>query len=363
MGWIWKLGSFRGIKVNVHASFLLFLVWLAVRAAGQGETTAGIAGSILFVVALFGCVVLHEFGHALTAQHYGIRTRSITLLPIGGVASLERMPEEPVQELWVALAGPAVNIVIAAVLACWFLLAWPNDHLGRIAMQGESLGARLMTVNLSLAIFNLLPAFPMDGGRILRAFLATRMEYTKATQIAAAVGQGGALMLGFLGLWANPMLVFIALFVWIGASQEASAVLMKSALAGIPVSDAMMIDFHSLAPEDSLQRASEEVIARAQRDFPVVEDGRLTGVLAESDLLHALEKGGGGSVGEIMRRGIQPVDAREMLEAALPRLAEQQQCRTLPVVRDGRLVGLLTTDTVADFLLLHGAAAAHSHRM
>src|SRR5881396_2325143 len=273
MKWSWKLGSVAGIGLYVHATFLLLLAWVGVTYWLAGGSAAAFDG-IAFILALFACVVLHELGHALTARRYGIRTRDITLLPIGGVSRLERIPDEPRQEVWVSLAGPAVNVVIAAALYAWLLLSQTLRPFSALTMAGGPFLERLMLVNVSLAVFNLLPAFPMDGGRVLRALLALRMDYVRATQISAHVGQAMALVFGLLGLFTNPFLVFIALFVWMGAASEASAALTRSVLGGIPVSRAMITDFHTVAPEDPAKRVLELILAGSQQDFPVVDGGQ-----------------------------------------------------------------------------------------
>lgn len=355
MKWSWKLGEFAGIGVYVHTTFFLIIIWIAVAHWVQGASLAMMLSAIGFILALFGCVVLHEFGHALTAKKYGIKTRDITLLPIGGVARLERMPDDPKQELWVALAGPAVNVVIAAVLYVWLLITASLEPFSKLSVTGGSFLERLMVVNIFLVAFNMLPAFPMDGGRVLRALLATRLEYTRATQIAASIGQGMAFLFGLLGLFYNPFLIFIALFVWIGAAQEASMVQMKSSLSGIPVRRAMLTDFQTLSPRDTLFRAIELIIAGSQQDFPVVEDGRVAGILTRSDLLKAIgQSGQSAPVAQVMQKEFQTVDPSEMLETAFLRL-QTCQCRTMPVVRRGELVGLLTMDNVGEFLMIEAA--------
>ena len=233
--WSWKLARIAGIDVYVHATFFMVIAWIALVYWNQNGTVVAVIDGVGYILTLFACVVLHEFGHALTAARYGIRTRDITLLPIGGVARLERMPEVPVQELWVALAGPAVNVVIALLLFVWLQASGNWESADRVGVATGGFLERIMLANVYLVGFNLLPAFPMDGGRALRALLATRMEYTRATSRAALVGQGMAIVFAFIGLQGNPILIFIALFVWIGAGQEASMTQMKSALAGIPL--------------------------------------------------------------------------------------------------------------------------------
>lgn len=362
MKWSWKLGEVAGIGIYLHATFVLLVAWVAFRYWVEGRSLAAALAGVVFVLALFACVVLHELGHALTAQRYGVRTRDITLLPIGGMARMERMPDEPMQEFWVALAGPAVNVVIAAALYGGIALTRGVEPLRSLDVTTGSFVDRLLVVNLFLAAFNLLPAFPMDGGRVLRALLATRMAYTDATHVAASLGQAMALLFGFLGLLGNPLLLFIALFVWIGAAQEASMVQMRTALGGIPVSQAMITDFRTLSPEDALARAVELLLAGFQQDFPVVEDGRVVGVLLRSDLPVALaQRGQHARVGEAMRRDFQVVHPSEMLETVFLRL-QTCDCRTVPVTRDDHLVGLVTLENIGEFMLIQSALGTKRRR-
>jgi Zn-dependent protease len=364
MKWSWRIGAFRGIGVYVHATFLILIGFIVLSYWSQGQSLAATLAGVGFILALFGCVVLHEFGHALMAARYGIKTRDITLLPIGGVARLERMPDDPRQELWVALAGPAVNVVIAAALLAWLELTATRAPLSDLSLTGGPFLQRLMVLNVFLVGFNMLPAFPMDGGRVLRAILATRMEYTRATHIAATIGQGMALLFGFLGVFGNPFLLFIALFVWIGAGQEASMAQMKSALSGIPVARAMLTDFRTLAPQDALRRAVELLLSGSQHDFPVLEDDRVVGILTRADLLVALARRDQDSpVGDVMRREFETVDAAEMLETAFRRF-QTCRCETLSILRGGALVGLLSLDNVGEFVAIQAALKSEkaSHR-
>jgi CBS domain-containing protein len=212
-----------------------------------------------------------------------------------------------------------------------------------------------MVVNIFLVVFNMLPAFPMDGGRVVRALLAQRMSYVRATQLAANLGQGMALLFGLIGFFGNPFLLFIAFFVWIGATQEASMVQMRSALGGIPVNYAMVTDFQVLSPEDNLEEVIRMILSGSQQDFPVVDDSAVVGVLTRQDLLRVLaERGKMVPVSEVMQREIEVVDSSEMLESAFQRL-QSCQCHTLPVQQSGRLVGLLTMDNVGEFISIRSA--------
>jgi len=265
------------------------------------------------------------------------------------------MPDVPIQELWVALAGPAVNVVIALILFAWLQTsgAWQSVDLVGVIRGGFA--ERILVANLYLVAFNLIPAFPMDGGRALRALLATRMEYTRATALAALVGQGLAIVFAVIGLQGNPVLIFIALFVWIGAGQEASMTQLKSALAGIPLRSAMMTDFRTLSPDHTLGDAVDLLLTGSQQDFPVVAKGRIEGILTRRDLVAALTRSGRSArVAESMKRDCPIADASEMLETVLARV-QGGDCHTVPVVEHGVLVGLVTMDNVGEFLMIHAA--------
>ena len=353
--WSWKLARIAGIDVYVHVTFFIVVLWIGLVYWNQEQNLAAVVEGVGYILTLFACVVLHEFGHALTAARYGIRTRDITLLPIGGVARLERMPEVPLQELWVALAGPAVNVVIALLLFVWLRVSGGWESVEQVGVASGSFLERVMLANVYLVAFNLLPAFPMDGGRALRALLATRMEYTRATSRAAIVGQGMAIVFAFVGLQGNPILLFIALFVWIGAGQEASMTQMKSALAGIPLRRAMLTHFRTLSPANTLGDAVDLLLTGSQQDFPVVVSGRIEGILTRSDLIKALPRAGrSGTVADAMKRECPTADASEMLETVLARL-QGHDCHTVPVLENGTFVGLVTMDNVGEFLMIQAA--------
>jgi len=353
--WSWRIGRIAGVDVYVHSTFLLLLAWVAISHYLEHQRLADAAYGLFFIITLFGIVVLHELGHALMARRFGIRTRDITLLPIGGLARLERMPEDPTQELLVALAGPAVNVALAGVL--FVILAFTSGlaALNDVNLVGGSFLANLVAVNVALAVFNLIPAFPMDGGRVLRAFLAMRMDYVRATHIAASIGQALALLMGFLGLFYNPFLVFIALFIWMGAAQEASMVQMKAALGGIPVQQVMITDYKTLSPNEPLARAMELILAGFQQDFPVVEGDQVVGVLTRADLFRALaEQGREIPVHQVMQREFETASPTEMLETVFSRL-QDRDFLSMPVTRDGRLVGIMSQDNVGEFLMIQAA--------
>lgn len=355
MKWSVKIGRFVGIDVYMHFTFLLLIGWVALMHWQNGRSVSAALVGVMFILAIFMCVVLHEFGHALMARRYGIPTRDIILLPIGGVARLEKMPTQPIQELWVALAGPAVNVVIAVVLFVWLKLTASWEPLQSLTVTTGSFLERLLAVNLFMTAFNMIPAFPMDGGRVLRAILATRKEYGRATRIAASIGKGISVLFGMIGLIYNPLLLFIALFVWMGATQEAGSAQFKSAIGGIPVRQAMVSDFKTLSISDSLNRAVELTLAGAQKDFPVLNDGILEGMLRQTDLLTALsQQDAQETVDSVTRRDVATVDVSEMLDAVVDKLNDCE-CHTLPVTRDGELVGLVTTENLGEFMRIQAA--------
>lgn len=356
MKWSWKLGKVFGINVYMHATFLILIAWIVLTEWGETHSGRAVAGAVLFILALFVCVVAHEFGHALAARRYGIQTNDITLLPIGGVSSLERIPDDPRQELRVALAGPAVSVAIAMALLLTAWITGATGHLKQIGPWGNvPFIEQLLLANVMLVIFNLLPAFPMDGGRIFRSLLARRMDYSRATRIAANVGQGMALLFAGLGLFGNPVLFVIALFVWIGAGQEAAMAELKSVLSGIAVSRVTITDFSTISSSDTLSRPVELMLHGTQQDFPVVDDGRLVGVLTRKELLSGLSKSGPDMpVSQVMRKDYPAIAGSEMLQAASEKL-QNPDSRVLLVMEKGSLLGLFTVENLAEFLMVQSA--------
>lgn len=353
MRWSFRLGRIAGIPIQCHVTFLLLLAWFAIQLGlftGQiGRALVGLVGLVL----TFACVLLHELGHALAARRYGIRTRDITLLPIGGLARLERMPEKPSQELVVALAGPAVNVVIA--LALFPLLPRPVRPIIDMLMQG-SLLENLVAVNVWMLLFNLIPAFPMDGGRVLRALLATRLSYARATRIASGVGQFVAVLFGAVGVFSpNVVLLFIALFVFLAAGEERTLVETRATIQGLPVRDGMLTEFHWLDVADPLRVAVRHLMAGSQTDFPVLERGQPVGVLSSAELIAALSRVGPmAQVGTTIHRSDTACDADDPLDDVLARVRASGRA-AIPVMKEGALVGMLTLDNVGELLLVRNA--------
>jgi Zn-dependent protease/predicted transcriptional regulator len=356
MKWSLRLGKFLGVDVYLHFTFLLLLAFLGYHYWSTTHDVRSTLAGVAFIMALFGCVVLHEFGHVLMARRFGIRTRDITLLPIGGLARLEKMPEKPIQELWVTLAGPAVNAVIALVL--WVGLAAtsgfsPVEELG---LMGGSFWHRLLVLNLILVVFNLLPAFPMDGGRILRALLAFRLGRGRATAIAAHVGQGMTILFCIVGFYYNPFLIFIGIFVYLGAQAEAGMVEMQSAMAGLRVRDAMMTRYRTLTVRDTLGKAVDELLAGSQQDFPVLDNDLPVGMLRRNDLVKALsEDRHGADVTAAMCHDCETVDAAGPLKGAFETM-QKRQCATIPVLASGRMIGLLTLENISEMIMINAAS-------
>ncbi len=355
MPWSLTVGRFGGTAVKIHITFLLFLVWIAASAWGRGGWSAAL-DSTVFIVLLFLCVVLHEFGHILAARRYGIQASEVTLLPIGGVASLQRLPSDPRQELVVALAGPAVNLVIGLVLALMLGSVRPGE-LTQIDDPHLSLMGRLAAANIFLVVFNLIPAFPMDGGRVLHALLAMRVGGVLATEIAAKIGQAFALGLGFLGLFGNPLLLFIAIFVYMAAAGEAQMSAAHETLKGLSVAAAMETRFTPIPIDATLGQAVDALLATAQREFPVVDAFRKpAGLLTREDILAAVRSHGGDEpAAAFMRAGVDSVRPATPVESVFERLQDPKAGALYVTDTDGAIVGLLTRQALAEIVLIRSA--------
>ncbi len=354
MKWSMPLGRAFGVPIRMHISFLLLLLWIG----WLGWNRDGLHSSLLalaLILCLFGCVVLHELGHSLVALRFGAKVRSITLLPIGGVAMMKSIPEKPYQELLVAFAGPLVNVAIAAILT---VLRGGFPPWGAADMFPSSLQELLDTItcaNVVLAVFNLLPAFPMDGGRVLRGILAMFLPYATATTVAAGVGQVLSVGLILAGLMGNVLLMIIGVLVFLGAENEERLVRLKSLLRDVHVEDVMVTQFVRLLPDDPVGRCLEYVYHHRQEDFPVEQDGRLVGILARADWLAALHRDGAQApVRNVMRQHFVSVRLRTPLTRLYQDLRALDQ-GVFPVVEKGQMLGLVTADDVSRYVLVQEA--------
>jgi Zn-dependent protease/CBS domain-containing protein len=356
MLWSIDIGSIAGTKVRVHITFILFLIYIWGANYVTGGSGAAWTGTI-FMLLLFLCVLLHEFGHVFAARAFGINTPDVTLLPIGGVARLERIPEEPGKEFVIAIAGPLVNVVIALLLMGLSGAEGSGRSLAAVDRGAVPMADRLASVNLFLAAFNLIPAFPMDGGRILRSLLAIRLGFTRATEIAATVGQWFAFVLGFIGLFGNPLLIFIAIFVYLAAASEAQLAAVRSMSRGVPVGAAMITQFSTLPADAPIGDAVELLLRTSQTEFPVVDaGGQLVGLLGRNDMIKALKaQGPEARVADVMITEVPTIPVRGRLDEAFRLLQEKAAPAVGVVDAAGRLVGLVTSETIGEMLMVREA--------
>ncbi len=351
-----KIGSVAGIGIFLHWTFLLLIAAIFAFYYVQSQSVGAALAGMGLIFGVFFCVILHELGHALTARRFGVGTRSITLYPIGGLARLERIPSEPMKEFWIALGGPVVNLLIAAVLAAVLFLLGGSFAPGVLESPGRHTLASLLWINLVLAGFNLLPAFPMDGGRVLRSLLALRQDYTQATQTAANVGQAMAILFGLFGLISfNPILLFIALFVYVGAQQESQQAVYRAFTEGTPVRQAMVTRFVTLDEEDTLDDAVDELLTGTDHDFPVVRDGGIVGLLRRKQLIQALSDHDRDTpVREVADDEFFTTEPGAPLDEVFQRM-NASNYTTVPVVDEHRLVGLLTLENVGELIMVSSA--------
>ncbi len=349
-GWSLRLGRVLGIPIRIHFTFPLLLVFYAFDAATRD---GNVPLTVLAVLLMFACVVLHELGHAVMARAYGVGTREIVLYPIGGVARLERIPTG-IAELLIALAGPAVNLVLAPLmLVALVLLTDPGipEATGAITTFSNVL-VHVFVANALLFAFNLIPAFPMDGGRVLRALLSLAMPDDRATTIAATIGQAIAVVIGGIGLVKGPLfLLLIALFVFLGAGQEAAFFRRRAVVLGRVAREAMVVEFETLAPQDSLGHAAERLLATHQQDFPVVDAWRrVAGVLTRATLLRGLARQGNeAAVLDVMERAFPTVEPGVDLTEVL-RLLQTNPGVPVLVLDDEGLRGMITLENLAEFI-------------
>ena len=344
------LGKYWDIKVFIHWTFLILPIWIALVSLNAGYDIITIIWNILLILAVFVCVTLHEFGHALTARKYNFKTRHITLLPIGGVATFESLPEKPRQEFEVAIAGPLVNFVIAG---CLFIIFYLSGSLRRpmddLAPGPDNFFYLLMLINFFIGLFNLIPAFPMDGGRILRALLSFRMSTTDATRVASALGQFIAVIFIFLGFFYNFFLIFIGIFVYLGARAELNMVVSKSILTGYTVNDVLMHKYHILSPGDTLGKAVMEMLDSEAHNFLIMDSENVMGTLNRQQILDAMNFKSEEStpVHEIMNRNVEVLSPSMPLEDLYNKLRTQPEKKDLMAVIDrNTVVGVLDMENI-----------------
>jgi stage IV sporulation protein FB len=360
MSWSLRLFRVKGIDVKVHLTFVLILIWAAYRwGVGMNLGSRGALFGVVVILLLFGCVTIHELAHSLTAIRFGGKVREITLLPIGGISQMEEMPTKPKQELIMSLAGPMTNFVIAGLLilaASLFKIPFGlsaealSKVLGSVTWPG--LVSYLAISNIVLGVFNLLPAYPMDGGRVLRSLLALRMSHARATVLAVQIGQGLAWLLGLFGVLSGAWtLVIIAIFIYLGAGQEGKAIEVKDVLDGLRVSQAMTREVQTLRPDSPIGEAVDKILHGLQADFPVVEGGRLVGFLTATEIVGALKEYGPAVAVEMaMRRDVPTVGPDEPLFEAQQRMG-RARLRAIPVIKGERLEGLLSAQDVGEAFL------------
>lgn len=356
MRWSFKMGKIFGIDFRIHVTFFLLLFFIYVSALKQYGTRTAIM-AVLFICAIFGCVLIHEIGHSLIARRYGKEAKSITLLPIGGVATMEEMPEKPQQEIAMSIIGPLINLAIAGVL---FLFVGQWSGIKVVNMYPDSMNSflsGLISVNIILAVFNLIPAFPMDGGRVLRGLLALRMDFIQATSLAVSIGQGLALFFIFFGLFFNLWIALIGVFIYIGAGSEKHEVMLRAVLHKVPVSAVMATDFQSLDPDEPLSKALEHVYHGCQEDFPVLGEKGIEGILTRKDVLSAVHgKGVDVAVGDVMDRNFFHIPPHEPLDRVYHHLLNKQKTAAA-VMEDGRLKGMLCLDSISRYFMIQNAMA------
>ncbi len=352
--WSLTIAKVAGIPIRLHFTLILFLAYLAF--AGIQKEALGAVG---LAIAVFASVLLHELGHALTAKHFGVSTRDITLYPIGGVAVLEGKKPRAREELWIALAGPLVNVVIAVALTP-LVLAGPGLPPVGAGLESNSALQAIWSANLFLALFNMLPAFPMDGGRVLRAILALKMPDARATQIAGGIGQMMAILIGLYAILSGQaILMLVAFFVFLGAAQEVASTVQSGYLAGRHVGEAMITDFQTLSNGSTLEDASRLLISGSQQDFPVVFGEEVLGVLNRTALAQGIAaQGPAAYVATVMSRDTRRLAPGEPLERAIEMFSSDRS--SILVMKAESLVGILTAENLSEFIMLEHARASRA---
>jgi len=352
-----KLGKVAGIGVFVHWTFAILIAYIIFNNYRLGYNANQMIWSLIFIISIFGTVFLHELGHALAAKYYGIQTKDITLLPIGGLARLASIPEKPKEELIVALAGPLVNILLALISLA--IISFPNvDQYAIELSQGvnaENFMIYFFMVNIWLAVFNLIPAFPMDGGRVLRALLSFKLQRHVATKIAARIGQILAIGFVFAGFYLNPFLVFIGLFIFMGAQGESEITSHRFIISDYKVKDVLMTNFVTLQINDSLRIAINLLLDGQAKDFIVQDGNKIVGTLGRDDLLRGIENyGKDEKISSLLKPITITLSEEQPLEEAYL-IMQQNSSGIMPVMHNNQLVGVLDMENILEFIMIKNA--------
>ena len=351
-----KLGNIAGIGIFIHWTFSLIIAYIIFSSYQAGHNAEQIIWSVIFILSIFITVFLHELGHALAAKWHNVKTKDITILPIGGVARLERIPEKPKVELIVAIAGPAVNIALALITSLFITIPSVKDLTIQLAggVNQNNFFLNFFIVNIWLAVFNLIPAFPMDGGRVLRAILAMKFQRNIATNIAARIGQLLAVGFVFLGFFSNPFLVFIGLFIFLGAQAEASYTQAKSMLAGYKVRDVLMKDYKMIDKGETVKEAVHMLLNGQSKNFLVTENNEPIATLSRDEIIKALaEKGANEMIFNVMNKNLIFLDTNLSLEDAYQQM--HQHPTLMPVMEDNKLIGTLDAENILEFIMVRDA--------
>lgn len=356
MKWSLYLGKVSGIKIFIHWTFLILLFWIIQVQLFEKHGLNEILLNIALLAAVFTCIVLHELGHALTAKRYNIRTRDIILLPIGGLARMESLPEKPKQELLIAVMGPVVNLVIGAIL---FIILYSLNEFPASIEQGQTnFLFQLFEINIVLAVFNFIPAFPMDGGRVLRALLSLKYSRLKATRIAVYAGQFIAILFVFLGFSYSPMLIFIGLFIFLGAQAEAHAEEIHATLKGVRVADVLMHRYSVLKPDESLSNAVHLLLDSQEHSFIVQENNKIKGTLSRKDIIEGISKYGSNiPVEKVMQSEVFTIKANDLLDDVMQKFSKNREA-IVPVLDGEQLMGVLDLENITEFIQIQGALHA-----
>ncbi len=355
MRWSLNIGRIFGIRFRIHVTFFLLLLFIFASVLNESGMDKAILAT-LFICAVFACVLIHEIGHSLIGRRFGKEAKSITLLPIGGVAAMEEMPDKPLQEVAMAIVGPFINLVIAAVIYL-FVGRWTGIGMPNLSPDSvRTFFAGLIGINIMLAIFNMIPAFPMDGGRVLRGLLATKMNYVRATSMAVLIGQGIATFFIFFGIFFNWWLAIIGFFLYMGAGAEKQQVILKSILHKVPVSQAMTTDFRSLQSNESLSSVLERFSHGYQEDFPVIGDSGIEGILSRDRILASIHsKGLDTPVCEVMDKTFISVAPAMSLDEVYKKLSSDQKTAAAVVDAQGKIHGIISLDGISRYFMIEAA--------